>query len=204
MNGGYQTLDLRNATAGDPVTIKGSYDTVKGSNGKSILVLDKDGQEVFAQAKKVSSNYVITYLSAEGKTVKVTITDEDAVTTVIEDDSASIEALTQGINEVSNAVDELNSTYVGTAVDIDSYTGASEETIYTCPVNGWCYVETITSGGEGRIYAKRTDTDEWALMIAVASSQSLTSCYCKKGMKLKVENIGGTPKFGFRYNNPIS
>ena len=83
--GGYQILDLTGATAGDPVTITGIYDKIAGNNGKPILVKANDGQRVFAQAKKSSTNYVLTYLSAEGKIVKVVVTNADSVTTTIED-----------------------------------------------------------------------------------------------------------------------
>lgn len=83
--GGYQIIDLTGATAGDPVTIGGIYNKIKGNNGKPILVKANDGQRVFAQVKEVDGNLVTTYLSAEGKIVKVVVTNADSVTTTIED-----------------------------------------------------------------------------------------------------------------------
>ena len=144
MNGGYQTLDLRKATAGDPVTIKGSYASVKGSNGKTILVEDKDEQEVFAQSKEVSGDYVITYISAEGKTVKVTITDEDSVTTVIEDDSASINSLTQAVAEINNRVD-ANDITDNEDIDPTEY----GQNGYTVPNDGYLKIEPPSGSSIG-------------------------------------------------------
>lgn len=104
--GGYQIIDLTGATAGDPVTIVGIYNRIKNNNGKPILVKANDGQRVFAQVNEVNDNLVTTYLSAEGKIVKVVITNADSVTTTIEDYSASIEQLEIAVNEISNGSGE--------------------------------------------------------------------------------------------------
>lgn len=200
--GGYQILDLTGATAGDPVTIGGIFTKIESNKGKPILIKANDGQRVFAQAKKSSSNYVITYLSAEGKTVKVTISNQDAVTTVIEDDGASIEALTQGLNEVADRVD---STYFGTAVSLDEYDGSTDEKIYTTPCDGWLYIDSTSSAsGSANVQVKRTDNNSWTIVLGHVAANTHMSVFIKKGLNLKVSKTGTGFTVGFRVNQPLS
>lgn len=178
MNGGYQTLDLRKATSGDPVTIKGSYESVKGSNGKTILVEDKDGQEVFAQSKEVDGDYVITYLSAEGKTVKVTITDEDAVTTVIEDDSASIESLTQAVAEINNRV---SANYIDEVVNITPSEYVSDN--YIVPDDGYLKITPATGRTIGFDLISTNRGDSTTLISSIDTNGYML--FVKKGMSFR-------------------
>lgn len=178
MNGGYQTLDLHKATAGDPVTIKGSYESVKGSNGKTILVEDKDGQEVFAQSKEVSDDYVITYISAEGKTVKVTITDEDAVTTVIEDDSASIESLNQAVAEINNRV---SANYIDDVVNITPSEYASND--YIVPDDGYLKITPVTGRAIGFDLVSTNRGDSTTLISSLDTNGYML--FVKKGMSFR-------------------
>lgn len=157
MKGGYQILDLTGATAGSPVEVKGIYKAAAGNNGKPVMILTNDGQRVYSEIAEDDGDYITCYISAEGKTVKVTIESDDSVTTVIADDAASIEALTQGLNEVSNTVSGLtNEEGTGTVdeiddrisknriissatgwVDITAYDGSEEDKFFTCPSDGY-------------------------------------------------------------------
>lgn len=194
MNGGYQTLDLRNATAGDPVTIKGAFETVKGSNGKSILVLDKDGQEVFAQSKEVDGDYVITYLSAEGKTVKTTITDEDAVTTVIEDDSASIEALTQAVAEINNRVG-ANTFEAELYIDYSEHNNI--DNLYMINDDGYLTIQS-SANGFLKVYIV---IDDNRVQLANVTGGDMTAIYVKKdtGVFFDASGDGTVKLIAFRY-----
>lgn len=200
--GGYQILDLTGATAGDPVTINGIFNSIENNKGKPILIKANDGQRVFAQAKKSSSNYVLTYLSAEGKTVKVTISNQDAVTTTIEDDSASITALTQGLNEVADRQD-ANKMLVASRILLDDYNDPSDESkIYTCTSDGYVnfkvagtignnYEVTIYdpgSAGAQAVQARLANAGEYDQFFAV---------FVKKGMRLVCSSNVGTGNYGY-------
>lgn len=185
MNGGYQTLDLRNATEGDPVTIKGAFETVKGSNGKTILVEDKDGQEVFAQSKEVNGDYVITYISAEGKTVKVTITDEDAVTTVISDDGASITALTQAVAEINNRVSANTFDY---PIVIDQSQYSDEDHLYLINNDGYLRIQPPANGS----LTVFVIADGVKTPFAQVSNGIMTTIYVKKDTGVCFSESGGT------------
>lgn len=191
MNGGYQTLDLRNATAGDPVTIKGAFETVKGSSGKTILVEDKDGQEVFAQAKEVNGDYVITYISAEGKTVKTTITAEDAVTTVIEDDSASIEALTQAVAEINNRV---GANTFESSIYIDPLEHSSIDKLYMINDDGYLTIRSVN--GSLTVYVA-IGSDR--IQLANVTEGNMTAIYVKKGTGVFFDGIGDVNLIPFKY-----
>lgn len=182
MKGGYQIIDLINATAGNPVTIAGVYNTVKGNNGKPVMILTHDGQRVFSQVLEDDGDYLLTYLSGEGKTVKIKIEDTDAVTTTIEDDAASIEALTEGLNEINTRVDADT---LGNEVNLYSYDGSTTEKIFTCPKDGYvlqncgadadgvCVVDYILSNGN-RLH----------LNCVYGSNGSQVVTFVKKGMQL--------------------
>lgn len=200
MKGGYQIIDLTNATAGDPVTITGVFDVVKGNNGKAILIKTADGQDVFAQAKEVDGDYVITYLSAEGKTVKVTITDENAVTTVIEDDAASIEALTEGLSALNARVDAET---LGAEVDLYTYDASTDEKIFTCPSDGYLFQNcgSVANGASIVDYILSND-DVLHLNCIYGSDSSQVVTFVKKGMRL-IRNVGSSSSCEMKYR-PLS
>lgn len=102
MKGGYQILDLTGATAGSPVEVKGIYKAAASNNGKPVLILTNDGQRVYAEIAEDDGDYITCYISAEGKTVNITIEPDDSVTTVVSDPGASITGLEQAVNELSD------------------------------------------------------------------------------------------------------
>lgn len=179
MNGGYQTLNLKGATVGDPVTIKGAYDTVKNSNGKTILVNTNDGQDVFAQAKEVGGDYYIAYTSAEGKLIEVVIEDDDKVTTTISDSGASVETLTQTVNEISAR--ENTDTLEFPPVLLNDYTG---DNTYTCPSDGYVRLAGDGSNAVAGIEVK-VSSGIWQELGVSFNLGPVMSIYVKKGMEIR-------------------
>lgn len=201
MIGGYKMIDLTGATAGDPVTIDGIFNRIKNNNTKPILIKANDGQDVFAQVKEVDGDYVLTYLSAEGKTVKVVIDDEDSVTTTIADDAASIEALTQAVNEISTDVQTLQKVGVSSSFTMIADHGSTLPVTFTCPSDGYIrhYNDTLPSSGNVQTCYAKENGDTTACMIGILSAGSSVggvSGYVRKGQKIVVSTnspiTGGT------------
>jgi len=205
MIGGYQMLDLTGATAGDPVTIDGIFNRIKNNNTKPILIKANDGQDVFAQVKEVDGDFVLTYLSAEGKTVKVVIDDEDSVTTTIADDGASIEALSQGLNEISTDLQKVTPQYSTAAtgdkrVELTDY---DSTTPFTTPSDGIVRIITkaAESSGTSSLIIKGLDNTTpgnfIAMQIKSNSSAEFFGLYVKKGCKIYGVNDGNTSIIDF-------
>ena len=137
MKGGYQILDLTGATAGSPVEVKGIYKAAAGNNGKPVLILTNDGQRVYAEIAKDSSDYITCYISAEGKTVNITIGSDDSVTTVISDPGASITGLEQAVNELND-----NKAAKSDITDLEC-TGTKNTTGNTIPAGKYFYLNDV-------------------------------------------------------------
>lgn len=198
--GGYQIIDLTGATAGDPVTIGGIFTKIESNKGKPILIKANDGQRVFAQAKEVDGDYVLTYLSAEGKTIKVVITDEDAVTTTIADEGASIEALTQGLNDINTRVDADT---LGDEVNLYTYDGSTTDKIFTCPADGYVLQNCgAASDGVSVVDYRLSNGNRLHLNCVYDSNGSQVVTFVKKGMQL-IRGTSSTSSCEMKYR-PLS
>lgn len=111
MKGGYQIIDL-SKVGETPTTIPGAYDAFKGANGKPVLIITPDGNEVFAKVKEGTlGTYEASYIDGE-KVYSVVV---DSVNNVL------IEEI-----EIGGGGGGASTSYtIGTPIDVDITDGSA-------------------------------------------------------------------------------